>query len=233
MFVTKKQRATLAVERLKNRYPDAICSLDYEQGDAFRLLVATRLSAQCTDARVNMVTPALFARFPDAASLSAAVAEDVEPYIRSCGLYKTKARDLVAMAGELMVRYNGQVPSTIEELTSLPGVGRKTANLVCGDIFHTPGVVVADTHCIRISNRLGLCDSKDPRKVEDQLRALLPPHESNDFCHRLVLFGRDVCDARSPRCEQCPLADCCPYYATLTKPVSAARRSGKKGSPSN
>ena len=192
------------------KYPDAVCSLDYEEGDAFRLLVATRLSAQCTDARVNLVTPALFERFPDAATLAAATAEEVEPYIRSCGLYKTKARDLVAMAQMLMEKHGGQVPSTIEELTTLPGVGRKTANLVCGDIFHTPGVVVADTHCIRISNRLGLCDSKDPRKVEDQLRALLPAAQSNDFCHRLVLFGREVCDARSPHCDSCPLADFCP-----------------------
>ena len=208
--MTKKERAAQAVARLALKYPDAVCSLDYEEGDAFRLLVATRLSAQCTDARVNLVTPALFERFPDAATLAAATAEEVEPYIRSCGLYKTKARDLVAMAQMLMEKHGGQVPSTIEELTTLPGVGRKTANLVCGDIFHTPGVVVADTHCIRISNRLGLCDSKDPRKVEDQLRALLPAAQSNDFCHRLVLFGREVCDARSPHCGSCPLADFCP-----------------------
>ncbi|MBR2337928.1 MAG: endonuclease III [Clostridia bacterium] len=208
--MTKKERAAQAVARLALKYPDAVCSLDYEEGDAFRLLVATRLSAQCTDARVNLVTPALFERFPDAATLAAATAEEVEPYIRSCGLYKTKARDLVAMAQMLMEKHGGQVPSTIEELTTLPGVGRKTANLVCGDIFHTPGVVVADTHCIRISNRLGLCDSKDPRKVEDQLRALLPAAQSNDFCHRLVLFGREVCDARSPHCDSCPLADFCP-----------------------
>lgn len=208
--MTKKERAAQAVARLALKYPDAVCSLDYEEGDAFRLLVATRLSAQCTDARVNLVTPALFERFPDAATLAAATAEEVEPYIRSCGLYKTKARDLVAMAQMLMEKHGGQVPSTIEELTTLPGVGRKTANLVCGDIFHTPGVVVADTHCIRISNRLGLCDSKDPRKVEDQLRALLPAAQSNDFCHRLVLFGRELCDARSPHCGSCPLADFCP-----------------------
>jgi endonuclease-3 len=207
--VTKKVRALQAVERLAQRYPDAVCSLDYEQQNAFHLLVATRLSAQCTDARVNLVTPALFERFPDPSAFAAATPEEVEPYIRSCGLYKTKARDLVAMAQMLMDTYGGEVPDTIEQLTALPGVGRKTANLVCGDIFHTPGVVVADTHCIRISNRLGLCDSKDPRKVEDQLRRLLPPEESNAFCHRLVLFGRDVCDARSPRCEDCPLGDIC------------------------
>ena len=208
--MTKKQRALWAVEQLALLYPDAICSLDYEQRDAFQLLVATRLSAQCTDARVNMVTPALFQRFPNAKALASATAEEVEPYIRSCGLYKTKAKDLVAMAHMLLEIFQGEVPGTVEELTRLPGVGRKTANLVCGDIFHTPGVVVADTHCIRISNRLGLCDSKDPRKVEDQLRLLLPPDQSNDFCHRLVLFGRDICDARSPRCDRCPLAAHCP-----------------------
>ena len=208
--MTKKQRAAVAVERLEQRYPDAICSLDYEQRNAFQLLVATRLSAQCTDARVNIVTPALFERFPDVEALSAATAEEIEPYIRSCGLYKTKARDLAAMARMLKEVHGGNIPATIEELTALPGVGRKTANLVCGDIYHLPGVVVADTHCIRISNRLGLCDSTDPRKVETQLRALLAPDKSNDFCHRLVLFGREICDARSPRCDRCPLADLCP-----------------------
>lgn len=208
----KKDIALQAVRRLAARYPDAICSLDYEEQNAFHLLVATRLSAQCTDARVNLVTPALFERFPDAAAFAATTAEEVEPYIRSCGLFKTKARDLVAMANMLIEQYNGVVPNTIEKLTALPGVGRKTANLVCGDIFHTPGVVVADTHCIRISNRLGLCDTKDPRKVEDALRKLLPPEESNAFCHRLVLFGREVCDARSPRCDTCPLSDICRYH---------------------
>ena len=211
----KKQAMALeAVKRLEQQYPDAICSLEYERRNAFQLLVATRLSAQCTDARVNLVTPALFERFPDAPSLAAATAADVEPYIRSCGLYKTKARDLVAMAQMLMNKHGGEVPSTIEELTALPGVGRKTANLVCGDIFHTPGVVVADTHCIRISNRLGLCDSKDPRKVEVQLRALLPADKSNAFCHRLVLFGREICTSRSPRCDACPLRDLCQHHAT-------------------
>ncbi len=212
----KKQEIALqAVKRLAERYPDAICSLDYEKENAFHLLVATRLSAQCTDARVNLVTPALFERFPDPSAFAAATAEEVEPYIRSCGLYKTKARDLVAMAKQLLEVHGGIVPGTIEALTALPGVGRKTANLVCGDIFHTPGVVVADTHCIRISNRLGLCDTKDPRKVEDALRKLLPPEESNNFCHRLVLFGREICEARSPRCEGCPLADICRHRQTL------------------
>lgn len=205
--MTKKQRALYAVQRLKERYPDALCSL--ESRDPFQLLVAVRLSAQCTDARVNLVTPALFERFPAAKDFAAAAAEDVEPYIRSCGLYKTKARDIVAMAREVLERFDGKVPASIEELTSLPGVGRKTANLICGDIYHMPGAVVTDTHCIRIANRLGLCETKDPRKVEATLRRLLPPEESNDFCHRLVLFGRDVCAARSPRCGECPLSEQC------------------------
>lgn len=203
----KKDLALLAVQKLKQRYPGAQCSLESE--NAFQLLIAVRLSAQCTDARVNMVTPALFKRFPTLKAFADAAPEEVEPYIRSCGLYKTKARDIVEIARQIQERFNGKVPSTIEELTSLPGVGRKTANLICGDIYGMPGAVVTDTHCIRITNRLGLCDTKDPRKVEDQLRKLLPPEESNDFCHRLVLFGRDVCEARSPKCNYCPLSELC------------------------
>ena len=206
--MTKKERATVAVERLKQRYPSAECSL--EAADAFQLLVATRLSAQCTDARVNLVTPALFERFPDVEAFADATPEEIEPYIRSCGLYKTKARDLAAMARVLRDEHGGCIPDTVETLTALPGVGRKTANLICGDVYGMPGAVVADTHCIRITNRLGLSNGTDPRRVEDQLRRLLPPEESNDFCHRLVLFGRDVCTARSPRCTECPFSDCCP-----------------------
>lgn len=202
----KKQTALKAVELLKERYPDGVCSLTYT--DALQLLIATRLSAQCTDARVNMVTPALFQRFPTLDAFADAESEDVEPFIRSCGLYKTKAKDIVAMTRMLRDVYRGVVPDTVEELTKLPGVGRKTANLVCGDIFGKPAVVT-DTHCIRISNRLGLCDTKDPYKVEQQLRKLLPVEESNAFCHRLVLFGREICTARSPRCRECPLAVCC------------------------
>ncbi|MBP3388359.1 MAG: endonuclease III [Clostridia bacterium] len=206
--MTKQQRALCAVERLKERYPDALCSLEYT--DPFQLLVSVRLAAQCTDARVNMVTPALFARFPNMESFAAATPEEVEPYIHSCGFFRAKARDIVGAAKMLLEVYGGHIPETVEEMCKLPGVGRKTANLVCGDIYGVPGVVVADTHCIRISGRLGLTDSKDPYKVELQLRPLLPPEESNNFCHRLVLFGRDVCDARSPRCGLCPLADICP-----------------------
>ncbi len=204
----KQQRAETAVNALKERYPLAECSLT--ASNAFELLVAVRLSAQCTDARVDMVTPTLFERFPDAASLANASQDEVESVIRSCGLYKTKARDLIAMAAMLETVYHGEIPSTVEELIKLPGVGRKTANLVCGDVFGVPGCVVADTHCIRISNRLGLCDSTDPKKVETQLRALLPPQESNAFCHRLVHFGRDICTARKPKCTECPLSSVCP-----------------------
>ncbi len=205
--MTKKQRAALAIAALTELYPDAICSLTYT--DPLQLLIATRLSAQCTDARVNMVTPALFARYPDLDAFAAADPEEVGEYIRSCGLYKTKARDIVAMANMLREVYDGVIPDSVEELTKLPGVGRKTANLVCGDVFGKPAVVT-DTHCIRITGRLGLVDSKDPYKVEMQLRKLLPPAESNNFCHRLVLFGRDICSARSPRCGGCPLREVCP-----------------------
>ncbi|MBR5523830.1 MAG: endonuclease III [Clostridia bacterium] len=205
--MTKKQRAEAAVAALKKLYPEAVCSLTAD--NPLQLLIATRLSAQCTDARVNLVTPALFERFPTLDSLADATPEEVGDYIRSCGLYKTKARDIVAMCRMLREVYSGQIPDTVEELTKLPGVGRKTANLICGDVYGKPAVV-ADTHCIRISGRLGLTDSKDPYKVEMQLKKLLPPDESNHFCHRLVHFGRDVCSARSPRCGDCPLCEVCP-----------------------
>ena len=205
--MTKKQRALQAIDLLKLRYPDAVCSLEYI--DPFELLVSVRLAAQCTDARVNMVTPTLFERFPTMNEFADADVTEVEGYIRSCGLYKTKARDLVAMAQMLRDEYKGVIPDTVEELIKLPGVGRKSANLICGDVFGKPAVVT-DTHCIRIAGRLGLTDSKDPYKVEMQLRKILPPEESNDFCHRLVLFGRDVCMARSPKCGDCPLREICP-----------------------
>ena len=195
------------IDTLKGLYPDALCSLQYEKD--YELLFSVRLSAQCTDARVNQVTPALFARFPTLESFAQAQPEEVEPYIRSCGFFHGKARDLVGCARQLIERFDGKVPGTMEELTSLPGVGRKTANLILGDDYHQPAYV-CDTHCIRITGRLGLTDgSKDPLQVERQLRAILPPEESSDFCHRMVLFGRDVCTARSPKCENCPLrADC-------------------------
>ncbi len=205
--MTKKQRAVLAVEALKALYPDAVCSLNAD--NPLQLLIATRLSAQCTDARVNMVTPALFARFPTLDAFAAATPDEVGEYIRSCGLYKTKARDIVAACVMLRDVYGGVIPDTVEELTKLPGIGRKTANLMCGDVFGKPAVV-ADTHCIRITGRLGLTDgSKDPYKVEMQLKKVLPPEESNNFCHRIVHFGRDICTARSPKCGECPLAEFC------------------------
>ncbi len=205
--MTNQERALLCVEALKKEYPGAVCSLIYT--DPLQLLIATRLSAQCTDARVNMVTPALFERFPTLDAYCEGTVEEIAEYIRSCGLYKTKARDIHAMCLKLRDEFGGIVPDTIETLVTLPGVGRKTANLVAGDIYGKPAVV-ADTHCIRISNRLGLADSKDPLKVEKQLRAVLPPEESNDFCHRLVLHGRAVCMARGYRCDKCCMSGFCP-----------------------
>lgn len=205
--MTKKQIAMLAVEALKAEYPDSICSLEYT--DPLQCLVATRLSAQCTDARVNMVTPALFERYTCAADFAGSTPEEVAGYIKSCGLYKTKSRDIVAMARVLCEKYDGEVPSTLEELTALPGIGRKTANLVMGDIFGMPGAVVVDTHCIRITRRLGLHDESDQKKIELILRKLLPADESNDFCHRLVLHGRAVCTARKAMCESCCMNEFC------------------------
>ena len=205
--VRKKECAEAAVRLLEEKYPDAVCSLSYS--DPFQLLIATRLSAQCTDARVNIVTPALFAAFPDAASMANADITQVEELIKTCGLYKTKARDLVGIGKALCEHFGGEVPGTIEELVTLPGVGRKPANLVCGDIFGKPAVVTA-THLIRLCNRLGLVSTRDPLKVEMQMRKLLPPDKSNAFCHRAVLFGRDICTARTAHCEICPLAESCP-----------------------
>lgn len=195
------------IEVLKGLYPDALCSLQYEKD--YELLFAVRLSAQCTDARVNMVTPALFARFPTLQSFAEADPKDVGEYIHSCGFYNSKSKDLVACAKLLIERHGGKVPATMEELTALPGIGRKTANLILGDIYGEPSYV-CDTHCIRITGRLGITDgSKDPLQVERQLRVALPPEESGDFCHRMVLFGRDTCTARSPKCAECPLRELC------------------------
>ena len=206
----KAERAEKIRIILDRLYPAPKCSLNY--GTPLEMLIATQLSAQCTDARVNMVTPLLFERFPTPAAFAASTPEEVEPYIRSCGLYKTKARDLVALSQQIIERFDGEIPKTLEDLVTLPGIGRKTANLVCGDVFHMPGAVVTDTHCIRIANRLGLCNTTDPRRVENALRELLPPDESNAFCHRIVLFGREFCIARSPQCETCPLNDICKTY---------------------
>lgn len=206
--ITPEERAAMAVEALKKEYPDAICSLVYT--DPFQLLVATRLAAQCTDARVNMVTPALFEKFPTAKACAQADVEQVEELIKSCGLYKTKARDIVQMSKQITECFNGVVPDTIENLTTLSGIGRKTANLVVGDIYGKPAVVV-DTHCIRITSRLGFHNIKDAKKIEFILRDVLEPTESNDFCHRLVLHGRAVCTARNPKCGQCCMREFCKF----------------------
>ena len=195
------------IETLKGIYPDALCSLQYQKD--YELLFAVRLSAQCTDARVNKVTPALYERFPTLQSFAEADPQEVGEYIHSCGFYNGKARDIVACAQKLLSDFGGKVPGTMEELTSLPGVGRKTANLILGDVYQQPAYV-CDTHCIRITGRLGLTDgSKDPVRVERQLRLVLPPKESSDFCHRMVLFGRDTCTARGPKCGDCPLTRDC------------------------
>ncbi len=204
--MTKKERAVKAVELLEGAYPDAICSLNYS--DPFQLLIATRLSAQCTDARVNMVTPDLFARFPTASAMAEAEVTEVEELIKTCGLYKTKAKDLIGIGRGIRDNFGGRVPDTIEELTTLPGVGRKTANLVVGDVYGKPAVVT-DTHLIRLSGRLGLTATRDPYKVECELKKLLPPDRSNDFCHRAVLHGRAVCTARKAYCENCVLNEIC------------------------
>ena len=204
--MTKKQRAEICTERLKKEYPDALCSLN--ANNPLELLIATRLSAQCTDARVNLVTPALFEKYKTLDDYCNAGLKDVENLIRSCGFYHTKAADIIGMAKKIKEDFGGEVPDSIEKLTTLPGVGRKTANLIMGDIYKQPAVV-ADTHLIRITNLLGLTDSKDPYKVELQLKKILAPEESNDFCHRMVLHGRAVCIARRPQCDKCCLRDVC------------------------
>lgn len=200
------------VRLLLAEYPEAKCSLDYEK--PYELLFSVRLAAQCTDERVNSITPALFARFPTLESFAEADVEEVERYVHSCGFYRAKARDIVACARALLEKHGGRVPDTMEELTALPGVGRKTANLILGDVYRIPGSTVVDTHCIRLSNRMGLVDDlKDPVKIEMALRKLLPPEQSSDFCHCLVLHGRAVCDARKPACERCCVRHLCRHFA--------------------
>ena len=206
--MNKKKAALQAVELLKAEYPDAICSLDYQK--PHELMIATRLAAQCTDARVNIVCVDLFQKYQSVRDFAEADVADVEAIVKPCGFYHTKAKDIVAMCRMLMEQYGGVLPDTVEELTKLPGIGRKTANLVVGDVYGKPAIV-CDTHCIRITNLLGLTDSKDPAKVEEQLRPLLPPAESNNFCHRLVLHGRAVCIARRPQCDKCVLNVCCKH----------------------
>lgn len=202
-----KKKVRNILDALNLRYPDAICALHYQKD--YELMIAVRLSAQCTDARVNLVTPALFAAYPTLEDMANADITDVENYIHSCGFYRQKAKDIVLACQMLLTEYGGKVPGTMEDLLRLPGVGRKTANLLLGDLYQEPGSVVCDTHCMRICERLGLSKGREPEKVEKQLRAVLPPEESSDFCHRIVLFGREICTARSPKCAECPLAIYC------------------------
>ena len=205
-----QEKVAAIIQRLKERYPDAPCALHYRTD--YELMIAVRLSAQCTDARVNLVTPHLFAAYPTLEAMASADISHVEELVNSCGFYKHKARDIVLACQMLIRDYGGKVPGTMEDLLRLPGVGRKTANLLLGDLYGAPGSVVCDTHCIRICGRLGLSQGKDPEKVERQLRKILPPEESSDFCHRIVLFGREVCTARSPKCDQCPLSPWCSQF---------------------
>ncbi len=201
------EKVLAIIDILKERYPEPVCALHYSKD--YELMIAVRLSAQCTDARVNLVTPALFAAYPTLEAMANAQIADIENHVHSCGFYKHKARDIVLGCQMLLTEFGGKVPGTMEELLKIPGVGRKTANLLLGDLYAVPGSVVCDTHCIRICGRLGLSQGKEPEKVEQQLRAILPPEESSDFCHRIVLFGRDICTARNPKCSECPLALFC------------------------
>ena len=205
-----QERVRGVVEALKAAYPDPHCALQYKKD--YELMIAVRLSAQCTDERVNKITPALFERYPTLDSLAEADVAEVEEYVRSCGFFHHKARDIVLACQMLRDQFGGRVPDTMQALLKLPGVGRKTANLLLGDLYDVPGSVVCDTHCIRITNKLGLAEGKEPEKVEQQLRAILPPEESSDFCHRIVLHGRDVCTARKPACERCTLLPYCRAY---------------------
>ncbi len=200
-------KVSAIIDILKDKYPDPMCALHYRAD--WQLMIAVRLSAQCTDARVNMVTPALFAAYPTLEAMASADIGNVEEYVRTCGFYKHKARDIVLACQMLLSHYGGKVPGTMDELLAIPGVGRKTANLLLGDLYQVPGSVVCDTHCIRICGRLGLSQGKEPEKVEQQLRRILPPEESSDFCHRIVLFGREICTARNPKCGACPLSPWC------------------------
>lgn len=206
-----QQQINEIVDALLAEYPEAGCTLDW--GKDYELLFSVRLAAQCTDERVNKITPALFERFPTLEAFAEAEVEEVEKYVHSCGFYRAKARDIVKCAQVLLAKYGGELPRTMEELTALPGVGRKTANLILGDVFKVPGSTVVDTHCIRLTNRLGIVDGlKDPVKIERELRKVIDPRKSSDFCHCLVLHGRAVCDARKPACERCCLRDNCQSF---------------------
>lgn len=202
---SRRDRAYRILATLKEMYPSAECALEYD-GDPWRLLVMGRLSAQCTDKRVNLVCKDLFRRFPDVYSMADGDISEIEALIRSCGVYRVKARNIKDFSRIIVDDFGGKVPDDMDSLLTLPGVGRKIANLILGDVFGKPAIVT-DTHCIRLSNRMGLCATKDPVKVERALVALIPPEEQSDFCHRLVWFGRDVCDARAPKCDACPFHD--------------------------
>ncbi len=211
--MTKQEIAHEAVRILKERYPDAVCSLVYDK--PYELMIAVRLSAQCTDARVNIVTKELFAKYPTLESFAGADLAELEAAVKPCGYYRSKAQNIRDAAQVLLTQYGGNIPDTMEELLKIPGIGRKTANLLLGDLYGKPAVV-ADTHFIRITGRLGLTANTDPVRVERDLRPLLPPEESSDFCHRIVLFGREICDARKPKCADCPLAGFCPGKLAAT-----------------
>lgn len=212
--MNKKEIAELAIAELEKLYPDIECSLKYKK--PYELMFATRLAAQCTDARVNVVTKTLFEKYPDLESFANADIEELEQYVKPCGLYHMKAKSLKKMSRQLLDNFGGEVPDNMDDLLTLSGIGRKTANLVLGDVFRKPAVVT-DTHCIRITGRLGLTENKEPSKVEKDLVKILPPEVSNRFCHQTVQFGRDVCCARSPKCEKCTLNYFCRYYAESIK----------------
>lgn len=212
--LTRKEKAVLVCSRLEEKYPDAICSLEYSQ--PHELMIAGRLSAQCTDERVNIVTKELFAKYRSIDDFADANVSDIEEIVRPCGLYKTKAESIVGMCRAIRERFGGRIPDTLDELTTLPGIGRKTANLIMGDVHGKPAVVT-DTHCIRITGRLGLTDNTEPAKVEADLWKTVPPERSSGLCHRLVLFGREICKARGERCEECPLSDLCRAYSKKHK----------------
>lgn len=211
--MTKKQRALLLYEQLEKLYPDAECSLEYSK--PYELMIATRLSAQCTDARVNIVTRELFKKYPTLEAFANANLAELEQDVKPCGFYRTKAKSIKEMAGQLINNFNSQIPQTMEELLTISGIGRKTANLLLGDIYKKPAIVT-DTHFIRITGRVGLTENKEPKKVETDLVKLIPPEGSSDFCHRIVQFGRDVCKARKPECADCPCSEFCSYFKKST-----------------
>ena len=210
----KKEKIAFIIEELNRLYPEAECALHYTY--PYELLIATRLSAQCTDERVNKVTPALFEKYPSLEAFAEADFDELCQMVHSCGFFRAKAKSIIEMSQDLIHRFHGKVPDNIEELTSLSGIGRKTANLICGDIYHKPAII-ADTHCIRLSNHLGLSDSKNPEIVERQLKAIIPPEHQTKFCHNLVHHGRAICIARNPHCDNCPLTSVCNFYKTMNK----------------